>query len=163
MSSSSTEIDPSPVSNAALAEMITDSEQRKKTRCNHVETSIKDILIMTRERRSNQTIKFNLRRRNIHTVTITTPPRKPLAFPPRNINPTPHPVLSPLSKPQQPKPYNNMQIHPPLLHPLQLQILAPRRPLLQSSGQRQWLSTLPLPNTRETRRKEGRKMRVLRG
>jgi hypothetical protein len=72
MSSSSIEIDLSPVSNAALAEMITDSEQRKKTHSNHVETSIEDILITIRERRSNQTIKFNLRRRNIHRVTITT-------------------------------------------------------------------------------------------
>jgi hypothetical protein len=67
--------------------MITDSEQRKKTRSNHVETSIEVILITMRKRRSNQTIKFNVRRRSIHTVTITPPPppppkKKPLTSPP---------------------------------------------------------------------------------
>jgi hypothetical protein len=60
MSSSSIAIDQSPVNNAALAELITDSEQRKKTRSNNVKTSIEDILITMRERRSNQTIKFNV-------------------------------------------------------------------------------------------------------
>jgi hypothetical protein len=104
MSSSSIAIDQSPVSNAALAKLIIDSEQRKKTRSNHVKTSIEHILITMRERRNNQAIKFNVRRRDIHTVTIT-PLKKPLT------SPTPQYKLDsssrsfPLSKQQQPKPH----------------------------------------------------------